>query len=171
MLFARGQSKLKSVQKDKRNFIIFTKHRRWMRLWQFFFTGWGLVMVAALVAGSLFTKQLLWTPISAINMTDVISNQFKMSGASFAGTDKNGAPFRVRAVTARQEYNNPDIIYMDTVSGTFTRKNGGETVTQNITARTAHYNMAARNIRLIGDVHVDSSNGDRILTKELVIKL
>lgn len=142
-----------------------------MRLWQFFFTGWGLVMVAALVAGALFTKQLLWTPISAINMTDVISNQFKMSGASFSGTDKSGAPFRVRAATARQEYNNPDIIYMDTVSGTFTRKNGKETVTQHITARTAHYNRQQRNIRLIGNVKVDSSNGDRMLTNELVIKL
>ncbi len=160
-----------AVQKDKRNFIIFKKHRRWTRLWQFFFTGWGLIMVAALVAGALFTQQLLWTPISAINMTDVISNQFKMSGASFAGTDKNGAPFRLRAATARQEYKTPDIIYMDIVSGTITRKSGGETITQNITARTAQYNRARRNIRLIGDVQIDSSNGDRILTKELVIKL
>lgn len=165
------RSKLRTVQKDKRNFIIFTKHRRWMRLWQFFFTGWGLVMVAALVAGALFTKQLLWTPISAINMTDVISNQFKMSGASFAGMDKNGAPFRVRAATARQEYNNPDIIYMDTVSGVFTRKNSTETVTQHVTARTAEYNRTLRNIRLIGNVKIDSSNGDHIITKELVIKL
>jgi len=159
------------VKKDKRSFIIFTKHRRWMRLWQFFFTGWGLVMVAALVAGALFTKQLLWTPISAINMTDVISNQFKMSGASFAGTDKNGAPFRLRAATARQEYKNPDVIYMDNVSGTITRKSGGETLTQNITARTGQYNRKLHNIHLIGDVRIDSSNGDKIFTKELVIKL
>ncbi len=128
-------------------------------------------MVAALVAGALFTKQLLWTPISAINMTDVISNQFKMSGASFAGTDKNGAPFRLRAATARQEYKNPDIIYMDIVSGTITRKSGGQTVTQNITARTGQYNRKLHNIHLIGDVRIDSSNGDKIFTKELVIKL
>lgn len=160
-----------AVQKDKRNFIIFSKHRRLMRLWQFFFTGWGLVMVAALVAGALFTQQLLWTPISAVNMTDVISNQFKMSGASFAGTDKNGAPFRLRAAVARQEYNTPDIIFMDIVSGVITRKSGGETITQNITARRGQYNRANKSIRLIGDVKIDSSNGDRILTKELVIKL
>ncbi|MDE6478452.1 MAG: hypothetical protein K2L94_04380, partial [Alphaproteobacteria bacterium] len=92
------------MQQDKRNFIIFSKHRRWKRLWQFFFTGWGLVMVAALVAGALFTQQLLWTPITAINMQDIVANQFKMSGAVFAGTDKNGEPFRLRATTARQEY-------------------------------------------------------------------
>lgn len=142
-----------------------------MRLWQFFFTGWGLVMVAALVAGALFTKQLIWTPISAVNMTDVISNQFKMSGASFSGTDKNGAPFRLRAATARQEYKNPDIIYMEIVSGTITRKSGKQTITQNITAHRGQYNRIKKNIHLIGDVRIDSSNGDRILTKELVIKL
>ena len=90
------------MQQDKRNFIIFAKHRRWKRLWQFFFTGWGLVMVAALVAGALFTQQLLWTPITAINMQDIVANQFKMSGAVFAGTDKNGEPFKLRAKTARQ---------------------------------------------------------------------
>jgi len=159
------------VKKDKRNFIIFSKHRRWMRLWQFFFTGWGLVMVAALVAGALFTQQLLWTPISAINMTDVTSNQFKMSGASFAGVDKDGTPFRLRAAVARQEYSNTDIIFMDIVSGTITRKSGGDTVTQHITARRGQYNRANKSIRLTGDVKIDSSNGDRILTKELVIKL
>lgn len=128
-------------------------------------------MVAALVAGALFTKQLLWTPISAINITDVISNQFKMSGAVFEGTDKDGAPFRIRAASARQEYKTPDIIYMDTVSGTITRKSGGETVTQNVSANTGQYNRTKKNIRLIGNVHIDSSNGDQILTKELVIKL
>ncbi len=159
------------MQKDKRNFIIFSKHRRLKRLWQFFFTGWGLVMVAALVAGSLFTKQLLWTPISAINMMDVITNQFKMSGASFAGTDKNGEPFRLRAASARQEYQNPDIIYMERVSGTTTRISGGQKIVDNITANTGQYNRKNRTVRLLGNVHIDSSNGDRVITKELVIRL
>ena len=90
------------VQRDKRSFIIFMKHRRWKRLWQFFFTGWGLVMVAALIAGALFTRQILWTPISAINMTDIVSNQFKMSDAKFSGTDENGQPFKIYAATGRQ---------------------------------------------------------------------
>ena len=72
---------------DSRTFIIFSKHRRLQRLWQFFFTGWGLVMVAALVAGGLFTHQLLWTPISAVNMKDIATNQFKMTYASFSGVE------------------------------------------------------------------------------------
>lgn len=159
------------MQKDKRNFIIFFKHRRLKRLWQFFFTGWGLVMLVALIAGSLFTRELLWTPISAINMTDIVTNQFKMSNASFAGTDQNGEPFRVHAKTGRQEYDNPNIIYMDSVSGNATRIQDGERVKYDFVANTGEYNRQKKNIRLIGDVRVYISNGDKIFTDEMVIKL
>jgi hypothetical protein len=159
------------MQTNKRNFIIFSKHKRLKRLWQFFFTGWGLVLIAALVACSLFTKQLLWTPISAINMNDIVTNQFKMSNAAFIGTDKNGNPFKVNAKIGYQAYENPDIIFMETVSGTTQRKNGNETITDNITANTAQYNSKKQTITLMGDVKINSSNGDRIRTKEMVIKL
>ena len=159
------------MNKDKRNFIIFTKHRRLKRLWQFFFTGWGLVMVAALVAGSLFTKQILWSPISVINMSDIVTNQFKMSGASFVGTDKNGEPFKIRAKIGYQEYEKPDIIFMETISGTVSRTSNKKKIIDNITANHGQYNRANKTITLIGNVHIDSSNGDKIITKELVIKL
>lgn len=128
-------------------------------------------MVAALVAGSLFTKQILWTPISAINMTDIVSNQFKMSGASFVGTDKNGEPFKLRAQTGYQEYDNPDIIFMDTVSGTIRRTTNNTKITDNITANRGQYNRTKKTITLTGNVRVDSSNGDRLRTDELVIRL
>ncbi len=148
-----------------------SKHRRLKRLWQFFFTGWGLVMIAALVAGSLFTKQLLWTPISAINMTDIVSNQFKMSGASFVGTDKSGQPFKIQAKTGYQEYDNPDVIFLDVVSGTISRVTAGIKVTDNISARAGQFNRKNKTITLSGNVRVDSSNGDKIRTDELVIRL
>lgn len=128
-------------------------------------------MIAALVAGSLFTKQLLWTPISAINMNDIVANQFKMSNASFVGTDKDGKPFKIHAKIGYQEYENPDIIFMETVSGVITRTSGNETITDNITANTGQYNNVKRTITLLGNVKIDSSNGDRVRTKELVIKL
>lgn len=128
-------------------------------------------MVAALVAGSLFTKQILWTPISAINMSDIVTNQFKMSGASFVGTDKNGNPFKIRAKIGYQEYEKPDIIYMTQVSGTVNRTTNNTTVTDNIVADAGQYNRAAKTITLDGNVRIDSSNGDKIRTKELVIKL
>lgn len=159
------------MQGDKRNFIILTKHKRLKRLWQFFFTGWGLVMVAALVAGALFTKQLLWTPISAINMTDIVTNQFKMTGASFVGTDKNGEPFKLRAKVGYQEYDNPDVVFMDSVAGTISRVTGGTKVVDNITANRGQYNRVHKKITLTGNVRVDSSNGDRVRTEELVIRL
>ena len=159
------------MQTSKRHFIIQSKHRRLKRLWQFFFTGWGLVMIASLIAGSLFTKQLLWTPISAINMGDIVTNQFKMSNASFVGTDKNGQPFKIHAKIGYQEYENPDIIFMETVNGVINRESNGITITDNISANTGQYNSEKKTITLIGNVKIDSSNGDRIRTKELVIRL
>ncbi len=165
------RARLGNVKENKRNFIILSKHRRWKRLWQFFFTGWGLVMVVALIAGALFTKQLLWTPITAINMTDIVTNQFKMTNASFSGVDADGQPFKLNAATGRQEYENPDIIFLDTVSGTITRKSDGARITDNITATHGQYNRATRRVTLTGNVRVDSSNGDKLLTNELVIKL
>lgn len=159
------------IQRDKRSFIIFMKHRRWKRLWQFFFTGWGLVMVVALIAGSLFTQQLLWTPISAINMMDIVSNQFKMSDASFAGIDTNSQPFKIRAKSARQEYDTPDIIFLDNLSGTVNRVSNKQKITDNISANSGEYNKKKKTITLINNVRIDSSNGDKIRTDELVIKL
>ncbi|MFQ6739509.1 MAG: LPS export ABC transporter periplasmic protein LptC [Alphaproteobacteria bacterium] len=156
---------------DTRSFLIFRKHKRLTRLRQFFFTGWGLVMIASLIAGALFTKQILWTPISAINMTDIVSNQFKMSNASFYGTDKNGEPFSVRASSGRQEYDNPNIVFLDNVSGTTVRIDNNKKITDNIRANTARYDRKAKTLTLLGHVRIDSSNGDKILTDEMVIQL
>ena len=159
------------MAQDKRIFLIFNKHKRLTRLWQFFFTGWGLIMVASLVAGALFTRQILWTPISAINMTDIVSNQFKMSNASFAGTDTNGKPFTIQAKSGRQEYDNPNMVYLETISGTVVRVENGTSITDNIRANRARYNRDTRKLTLYGNVRVDSSNGDKILTDEMGIQL
>jgi len=156
---------------DNRTFIIFSKHRRLQRLWQFFFTGWGLVMVAALVAGALFTHQLLWTPISAVNMADITTNQFKMTDASFSGVDRDGNPFQIHAATARQEYDQPDIIFLDSVRGKITRKIDGKPETSNITANHGRYDIKSKRVTLGGNVRVDSTTGDKALTDEMVIKL
>ena len=128
-------------------------------------------MVAALVAGALFTKQLLWTPISAINMTDVISNQFKMNNATFSGVDKDGAPFHLNARTARQEYDAPDIVYLDGITGNITQIQDGKKLKRNVSAKSGRYSRSEQKIYLFGDVRVDSSDGNKILTKELVLKL
>ena len=128
-------------------------------------------MVAALVAGALFTKQLLWSPISAINMHDVISNQFKMSGASFSGIDKNGEPFKVTAAVGRQEYDKPDIIILDDVAGYTTQIRDGKKVVYNFSAKGGEYNRQTKKITLKGDVHIKSDDGSELDTNELVVKL
>ncbi|MCR4917545.1 MAG: LPS export ABC transporter periplasmic protein LptC [Alphaproteobacteria bacterium] len=148
-----------------------SKHRRWQRLWQFFFTGWGLVMVAALVAGSLFTKQLLWSPISAISVNDVISNQFKMSGASFAGIDENGDPFKINARVGRQEYDKPDIILLETVSGYKTQVKNNKKNTYTFSANRGEYNRVKKTVKLYGNVKMKTSDQKEIQTNELVVKL
>lgn len=160
-----------SVEQNKRNFIIISKHKRLMRLWQFFFTGWGLIMIAVLIAASLFTKQILWTPITAINMRDVVSNQFKMTNAYFTGTDKNNNPFKIHAESGRQEYNRPDIIFLEKPSGTITRMSENKKIVDTISANSGQFNHKEKVLTLLGKVRVHSSNGDKIETEKLVIKL
>lgn len=104
-------------------------------------------------------------------MTDIVSNQFKMSGASFVGTDENGEPFEIRAKTGYQEYENPDIIFLDTVSGVVRRTSDGTKITDNISAKRGQFNRTQKKIILTGNVRIDSSNGDKVRTQELVIKL
>ena len=104
-------------------------------------------------------------------MTDIVSKQFKMSGASFVGIDKNGEPFKIRAKTGYQEYDIPDFVYLDVVSGRVSRFSDGKKITDDIIAKAGQYHRTNRKITLIGDVRVDSSNGDKIRTDELVIKL
>ena len=159
------------MQQSQRNFIIISKHKRLTRLWQFFFTGWGLVMVAVLVAASLLTKQILWTPISAINMRDIVTNQFKMTNASFVGTDKDGNPFKIHAKNGRKEYNKPDIIFLEKPSGSIVRITDNKKITDKISANTGQFNLKTKQLDLNGHVRVDSSNGDKILTDEMVIQL
>lgn len=156
---------------DRRNFIIFSKHRRLTRLWQFFFTGWGLVMVVVLVAAPFLTKQILWTPISAINMRDVVTNQFKMTNASFSGTDKDGNPFKINAISGHQEYGKPDIVFLEKPSGTITRQTSKGKVTDKVSATNGQFNHKENVLTLIGNVRINSSNGDKIQTNKMVIRL
>lgn len=156
---------------SKRNFLISSNHRRVQRLWQFVFTGWGLVLIAALVAGSMISKNFQWLPISGINMSDVMRNQFKMTNPSFSGVDKNGKPFTMHAQSARQEYESPDFVFLDNISAKMSRVADGQTITDNIRSNGGKYDKIKKSITLTGNVRVDSSNGDKLLTEELVIKL
>ncbi|MBQ6011867.1 MAG: LPS export ABC transporter periplasmic protein LptC [Alphaproteobacteria bacterium] len=159
------------MQQNHRNLIIISKHKRLTRLWQFFFTGWGLVMVAILVATPFLTKQILWTPIRAVNMRDVITNQFKMTNASFSGTDKDGNPFKINAISGHQEYGKPDIVFLEKPSGIITRKTSKGKTTDKVSAISGQFNHKENILTLTGNVRINSSNGDKILTDKMVIRL
>lgn len=159
------------MQQNRRSFIIFSKHKRLTRLWQFFFTGWGLVMVAILVAAPFLTKQILWTPIGAVNMRDVVTNQFKMTNASFSGTDKDGNPFKIHATSGHQEYGKPDIVFLEKPSGIITRETSKGKITDKISAISGQFNQKENILTLIGNVRINSSNGDKIITDKMVIRL
>ncbi len=162
---------LRDMAVYNRNFIIFSKYRRLQRLWQFFFTGWVLVLVTTLVAASIFTRQLLWTPISAINLDDIVENQFKMTNAKFAGTDKDGNPFNLSVSSGNMKYGNQNEILMNKISGTIVQKQDDKNVTNHVRANNGKYNISEKTITLIGDVRIDSDTGDKIRTNEMVIRL
>ncbi|MCQ2562155.1 MAG: LPS export ABC transporter periplasmic protein LptC [Alphaproteobacteria bacterium] len=159
------------MKQDNRKFFIFSKHKRLTRFLRFFFTGWGLFMLAALVFGALFSKQILWTPIQAINMTDIMNNQFKMTNATFSGIDKDKNPFKIHAVSSRQEYKYPDIIFLEKVNGRITHYRENKKVTDNVSANGGLFNRKTKQITLRGNVYINSTNGDKMLTDELVIEL
>jgi len=104
-------------------------------------------------------------------MRDIVTNQFKMTNASFVGTDKDGNPFKINALSGRQEYNKPDIVFLEKPSGTVTRTTDNKKITDNVSAKTGQFNLKTKELKLRGHVRVDSSNGDKILTEEMVIQL
>ena len=104
-------------------------------------------------------------------MRDIVTNQFKMTNASFVGTDKDGNPFKITALSGRKEYNKQDVIFLEKPSGTITRKTDKGTVTDNISSSRGQYNLKTKQITLHGNVRVNSSNGDKALTDEMVIEL
>ena len=104
-------------------------------------------------------------------MRDIVTNQFKMTNASFVGTDKDGNPFQINAQSGRKEYNKPDIIFLEKPHGTVTRTTNAEKITDKISAQKGQFNLKTKELNLRGHVRVDSSNGDKILTEEMVIQL
>ena len=124
-----------------------------------------------MAAAPFFTRNLLWTPISSVDARNVALNQFRMENASFAGIDNNGEPFQVRAATARQEYSDQTKIFLERVNAKTVRIDNGRKITDLISADRGIYDKTLRRITLVGNAAVDSSNGDKLRTKEMEIQL
>ena len=157
--------------KKNRSSIIFDKYKKLTKIWQFFFTGWGLLMVASLVAGALFTKQLAWTKISFIDINDIINNQLTVIDASFSGLDKNKEPFNIKFSKLYREHDKPDILFIENIKGSVVRFDKDKKISNKISATRGKYLIKEKRIIFSGDVKVISDNGDKLFTKELIIKL
>ena len=94
-----------------------------------------------------------------------------MTNASFSGVDKDGNPFKIHAVSGHQEYGKPDVVFLEKPSGVITRKTSKGKTIDNISATNGQFNHKDNILTLIGNVRINSSNGDKILTDKMVIKL
>ena len=74
-------------------------------------------------------------------------------------------------MSGRKEYNKPDIIFLEKPSGTIVRTTDGKKITDKVSASNGKFNIKSKELDLRGNVRVDSSNGDKILTDEMVIQL
>lgn len=128
-------------------------------------------MVATIVAGIFFTKQLVWTPLSFVDLGEIMNNQLTITEASFAGLDKNKEPFNVKIAKAYKENNNSDILFIENIEGNVVRFNKDKKINSKITALKGKYLIKEKKLIFFGDVNVISSNGDKLFTKELIIKL
>lgn len=128
-------------------------------------------MVATIVAGIFFTKQLVWTPLSFVDLGEIMNNQLTITEASFAGLDKNKEPFNVKIAKAYKENNNSDILFIENIEGNVVRFNKDKKINSKITALKGKYLIKEKKLIFFGDVNVISNNGDKLFTKELIIKL
>ena len=128
-------------------------------------------MVATIVAGIFFTKQLVWTPLSFVDLGEIMNNQLTITEASFAGLDKNKEPFNVKIAKAYKENNNSDVLFIENIEGNVVRFNKDKKINSKITALKGKYLIKEKKLIFFGDVNVISSNGDKLFTKELIIKL
>jgi len=140
-------------------------------MWQFFFAGWGMVMIVMLFAAAMLHQNIMWTPIQYIDMAGIARNQFRMENPSFRGIDQNGNPFSIYADHARKEYDLPDTVFIDTVRARIIRVMDDVKITDNISADFGRMDINDNIVILTGNVAVDSDNGDRLRANELIIRL
>lgn len=155
----------------KRDTLIFINYRKIQRLWQFVFTGFGFICVSVLIIASFFTKQLFWSPISDFNLNNLQKYKFNMSKINFVGKDNNNLNFKIIAETGHQTYKNQSVIFLENIVANKDRFEKGRLINDKIVADTAVYNLKDKTIVLQGNVNLTSTDGNKVITEELVIKL
>ena len=101
-----------------------------------------------------------------------MQNQFKMSGASLSGIDSKGEPFQITALSGRLEYERPDIIILEKISGHTTQMQNWKKNILTFSANGGEYNVKTKVLQLTGNVNIISKNdGHEMHTPELTIRI
>ena len=111
--------------------------------------GLGGAVVVGFIAQSIYLKPSPKTEEPAIlEKAPVISG----SASSFSGIDENSKPFLVNAQEGVQDKSIETLMHLKTVSGSFTRKNGGEVKVQ---SDQAEYEVRNKDLKLVGNVRFE----------------
>jgi LPS export ABC transporter protein LptC len=109
----------------------------------------GGALAIGFVLQSFYLKPVVKPEVVAVpERAPVISG----SSSSFAGIDENSKPFQVDAAEGTQDKDNQTLMHLKTVTGAFTRKQGGEV---KVAADQASYEISTKDLKLVGNVRFE----------------
>lgn len=110
--------------------------------------GLGAALVVGFIAQSIYLKPSIKEVAAIPDKAPVISG----SSSSFSGIDENAKPFLVNAKEGVQDKSIETLMHLKTVSGSFTRKNGGEV---KVESDQAEYEIRNKDLKLVGNVRFE----------------
>ncbi len=110
--------------------------------------GLGAALVVGFIAQSIYLKPSIKEVAAIPDKAPVISG----SSSSFSGIDENAKPFLVNAKEGVQDKTIETLMHLKTVSGSFTRKNGGEV---KVASDQAEYEIRNKDLKLVGNVRFE----------------
>lgn len=111
--------------------------------------GLGAAVVAGFIVQSIYLKPSTKEEAPLIpEKAPVISG----SSSSFSGIDENSKPFLVNAKEGVQDKTIETLMHLKTVSGSFTRKDGGEV---KVASDQAEYEIRNKDLKLVGNVRFE----------------
>jgi hypothetical protein len=146
-------------------------HIRRGRIWQFFFTGWGLFCTIILLMSPFIFKNITWTILDSINMSSIEQNNLSITNLMLSGVNKDGDPFAIKASTALQKFDEPDATYFENPVATVVRVKNGAKVRDEITALRGKFLNDQQKIILSRNVRIKSSDGTTTTANEMEIDL
>ena len=78
---------------------------------------------------------------------------------------------QIYAKIGRQEYNKPDIILLESLSGYATQIKNNQKNTFNFSANRGEYNVKTKTVKLYGNIKIKTSDNKELHSNELVVRL